>query len=43
MLVRRSGKLQKFSEYRGAGTVEFIVELLAQGWTEQQILDNYRG
>jgi len=23
--------------------VEFMVELLAQGWTEQQILDNYRG
>jgi len=23
--------------------VEFIVELLANGWTEQQILDNYPG
>lgn len=23
--------------------VEFIVDLLAQGWTEQQILDNYPG
>ena len=23
--------------------VEFIVELLAQGWTEAQILDNYPG
>lgn len=23
--------------------VEFILDLLAQGWTEQQILDNYPG
>jgi uncharacterized protein (DUF433 family) len=23
--------------------VEFIVELLANGWTEQQILENYPG
>jgi len=23
--------------------VEFIVELLANGWTEQQIMDNYPG
>jgi len=23
--------------------VEFIVDLLAQGWTEQQLLDNYPG
>lgn len=23
--------------------VEFIVELLAQGWTEQEILDNHPG
>lgn len=23
--------------------VEFIVDLLAQGWTERQILDNYPG
>jgi uncharacterized protein (DUF433 family) len=23
--------------------VEFIIDLLAQGWTEQQLLDNYPG
>jgi uncharacterized protein (DUF433 family) len=23
--------------------VEFIIELLAQGWTEEEILDNYPG
>ncbi len=23
--------------------VEFIIELLAEGWTEQRILDNYPG
>jgi uncharacterized protein (DUF433 family) len=23
--------------------VEFVVELLAEGWTQQQILDNYPG
>jgi uncharacterized protein (DUF433 family) len=24
-------------------SVEFILRLLAQGWTEEQILDNYEG
>ncbi|HSO73476.1 MAG TPA: DUF433 domain-containing protein [Blastocatellia bacterium] len=23
--------------------VEFVIELLAQGWTEQQVLENYPG